>query len=167
MTYHIFEYDSVGAVELFSHDTSTGCDLNRICFSRAALLGLDSLRRSASDLLEDRMKSLAVIRQKTPGGFFEMEDALIGRDIEDRILGEYITAHVAPVQLSSGAEDIKKRFEIQFNPPDEHDPTILVIFRPPELDGMEPFREIEIQRYFLLYCESSRCPAYANSPLNL
>lgn len=122
---------------------STGSDFNRICFSRVALLRLDIIGHPVEMLYQNRLADLLFIRQKSTTGFFELEDALIRRDIEDRILGEYILAHITLERTSYG--DITSSAEVQFCPPDDHCPEELVIFRPPALDGVEPYREIEIQ----------------------
>ena len=69
------------------------------------------------------------------------------RDIEDRLIGEYIVSHLSVGPNCGYGEHAENRHEVQFDPPEDHNPIKLVVFRPAELDGTEPYREIEIQRW--------------------
>lgn len=133
----------MGILELFAYDCSTGADFNHICFSRAAILDIDAVFTPIEQAYQERLIRLKVIREKTPNGFFDTENELMRRDIEDRLVGEYIVSHINVGQNCGYGEHNESRYEIQFDPPEEHNPNKLVVFRPAELDGVEPYREVE------------------------
>lgn len=146
----MFEY--VGAaldvIELFSYDTATGTDFNRICFSKTALSSL--LHASIEQLFNERIDSLKVIRNQTLDGDYEYDDELIRRDITDRLIGEFI---VHSISVRTNWSDDKTvdistcaKYCIHFVPPDLYASDALVVSRPACLSGVVPYRDIEIQR---------------------
>lgn len=158
VSFHLFEYNNSDVIELFAYGKSTGKDFNRMCFSKSAILGIGTLRDSIGKIFEERLAAMSIVRGKSAGSNFEVGDELILRDIQDRMLGEYILAHISLEEVQSSARNKSASYEIQFCPPDEHDPAKLVIFRPPELGDIEPYRDIEMQRY--LYGRINLLPKY-------